>query len=540
MITAIEIENFKAIGKRVRFELKPITLLFGPNSSGKSTVLQAIHYAREIFERHNLDPDRTVGGGEAMDLGGFRNLVHDHDLDREAKLKFDLDLSDQDLPDFGLTDDMYREAHWVHEEFDDYQRYAVDRGIFSKVVERASVEITVVWSDLLNRPILREYAVGLNGEPFASFLTSRDGKTTELGFSYRHSLFEEAGVEVPDTDIKIPLGFLSLISRIMEQTEEGDYRFPIKVSAKESAFPDLDKPLKFGPERFLPDEGSRLAHLENQRILSQAMVGPGQLIRDELRKFRYLGPIREQPPRNFVPVRSPGEERWASGLAAWDLLYSGPTGLLVETSHWLSDDMRLNAGYSLSMKEYKELEVNGAAYLAIREGRMLDQAEEIAEELNRLPTFRRLSLVEEGTMLEVLPQDVGEGISQLLPVVTLALDLDEGIAAIEQPELHIHPAIQVGLGDLFASQIQEGNKVFLLESHSEHLMLRLLRRIEQHSNDDLPPDAPELTPDQVAVYFIEQGQEGAKATRLRIDKDGEFIDRWPKGFFEERAEELFG
>ena len=59
MITAIEIENFKAIGERVRVELKPLTLLFGPNSAGKSTILQAIHYAHEIFERHNLDPHRT-------------------------------------------------------------------------------------------------------------------------------------------------------------------------------------------------------------------------------------------------------------------------------------------------------------------------------------------------------------------------------------------------------------------------------------------------------------------------------------------------
>ena len=78
-IAAIELENFKGIGPRQRVELRPITLLFGPNSAGKSTVLQALHYAREILERHNVDPDVTIAGG-LLDLGGFATLVHQHDL----------------------------------------------------------------------------------------------------------------------------------------------------------------------------------------------------------------------------------------------------------------------------------------------------------------------------------------------------------------------------------------------------------------------------------------------------------------------------
>ena len=62
-LTAIELENFKRIGPRQRIELKPITLLFGPNSAGKSTILQALHYVREILERKNVDPDRWRPSG---------------------------------------------------------------------------------------------------------------------------------------------------------------------------------------------------------------------------------------------------------------------------------------------------------------------------------------------------------------------------------------------------------------------------------------------------------------------------------------------
>ena len=92
MITGIAIENFKGIRERVEIELRPITLLFGPNSAGKSTVLHAIHYAREIFERHNLNPDRTISGGSFVDLGGFSTFVHGGELSRSVKLSFRAEL----------------------------------------------------------------------------------------------------------------------------------------------------------------------------------------------------------------------------------------------------------------------------------------------------------------------------------------------------------------------------------------------------------------------------------------------------------------
>ena len=91
MITAIELENFKCFGERVRIELAPITLLFGPNSAGKSTVIQALIYAHEIFERMNLDAGETLKGGEFVDLGGFRNIIHNHDDRAAFGLRFELD-----------------------------------------------------------------------------------------------------------------------------------------------------------------------------------------------------------------------------------------------------------------------------------------------------------------------------------------------------------------------------------------------------------------------------------------------------------------
>ena len=92
MITRISIENFKGIGDRITVPIRPITLLFGPNSAGKSSIMHAIHYAREVLERHNLDADQTILGGDYVDLGGYRNFIHDRITREPIVLEFELDL----------------------------------------------------------------------------------------------------------------------------------------------------------------------------------------------------------------------------------------------------------------------------------------------------------------------------------------------------------------------------------------------------------------------------------------------------------------
>ena len=95
-ITSITIENFKGIGDAVTIPIRPITLLFGKNNSGKSTVLQALHYMREVCEHAGADPDRTHMGGDYIDLGGFRSLVHLHELDRKIRIRIEFALTSEE------------------------------------------------------------------------------------------------------------------------------------------------------------------------------------------------------------------------------------------------------------------------------------------------------------------------------------------------------------------------------------------------------------------------------------------------------------
>ena len=104
-----------------------------------------------------------------------------------------------------------------------------------------------------------------------------------------------------------------------------------------------------------------------------------------------------------------------------------------------------------------------------------------------------------------------------------------GIISIEQPEVHVHPKLQADLGDLLAHAIKEPrNNQFIVETHSEHLILRLQRLVRKG----------ELKPEDVSVIYVSRRPEGAKSERLHLDEDGDFIDDWPNGFFPERLKEL--
>jgi predicted ATPase len=142
-----------------------------------------------------------------------------------------------------------------------------------------------------------------------------------------------------------------------------------------------------------------------------------------------------------------------------------------------------------------------------------------------------------GRPVKVELREVGFGVSQVVPVVTqLNADLgDNALVCIQQPELHLHPRLQTALGDLFiqasSAQASVSQKQLIVETHSEHLMMRIQRRIAEGSVD----------PNDVAVVYIDRRADGeAVATRLRLDSDGSFIDPWPHGFFTERLEELLG
>jgi hypothetical protein len=169
-------------------------------------------------------------------------------------------------------------------------------------------------------------------------------------------------------------------------------------------------------------------------------------------------------------------------------------------------------------------------------------AERWAQELveGRSEAIQDLVLIDKRTGTPVSHRDVGIGVSQVLPVLVSAYAFRDQLVAIEQPEIHLHPALQAELGDVFlASALGEQRNTFLLETHSEHLILRILRRVRETADGETKGGATEVRPEDVAVLYVQPGTKGAEVIHIPVTEEGEFERPWPEGFFPERAQELF-
>jgi hypothetical protein len=134
-------------------------------------------------------------------------------------------------------------------------------------------------------------------------------------------------------------------------------------------------------------------------------------------------------------------------------------------------------------------------------------------------------------------QEVGSGISYILPIFTSLWA--STLSFVEQPELHLHPAAQCELGDVFVAAKNLGS-FSVVESHSEHLLLRILRRIRETTAGKAKDKSTTLSCDELKIYYFNPlPGEGTSVFEIRVDRFGELLNRWPGGFFAERDQELF-
>lgn len=119
--------------------------------------------------------------------------------------------------------------------------------------------------------------------------------------------------------------------------------------------------------------------------------------------------------------------------------------------------------------------------------------------------------------------DVGFGVSQVLPVITMLMSAPEGsIILLEQPELHLHPNAQAGLADLMLEVAENRNLQLIVESHSEHILRRLQRRIAE-------TESAFAKPENIKMYFCEPGRGGSTISEVELDRFGQ-IANWPERF----------
>lgn len=222
----------------------------------------------------------------------------------------------------------------------------------------------------------------------------------------------------------------------------------------------------------------------------------------EMDRLFYLGPLREYPQRDYLWARSRPTDVGRRGEKAIDAILAATEA-----------DEQLNLRPKTRRLPFQEMVAHWLRELGLIHSFTV---KEIKEGTNR---WQALVVTREGGA-EVLLTDVGFGVSQVLPVVTLLLYVPEGSTVIlEQPEIHLHPLAQANLADVIIFAAKRRRVQVIVESHSEHLLLRLQRRIAEQ----------QIAAQDVKLYFSDAPGGVSRLTELELDLFGN-IQNWPKNF----------
>ena len=287
---------------------------------------------------------------------------------------------------------------------------------------------------------------------------------------------------------------LDLVKAVTGATNE-EYQ---ELAQIEAVIPTLTQDLKI-------IRGLKLMHKlilerELERILDIIPTDIPRTYNDLLKSITYLGPLRRHPER-FYPIS--GEDRDSVGVQGEfisHMLYHN-SRIIEEVNEWFK---HFEIPYRLVISNFGDVNLTGESV--------------------------SIALHDDHTETLVTLADVGFGINQSLPVIIEGIaSPPNAIICVEQPEIHLHPRLQANIADLMikTSKVEDG-KQWIVETHSELLILRLQRRIREG----------ELKSSDVSVLYVDPSDDGSKIEVLKLDENGDFQDEWPHGFFDEGFNEL--
>ena len=267
----------------------------------------------------------------------------------------------------------------------------------------------------------------------------------------------------------------------MGQKHNGSGAWPALAPIKSYAFPDKVR-----------------AYFQNAEFLSEL----GVVYENQMDRIYYLGPLRVIPERQYFGIVSRPPDVGKSG--------EHTIGAIIAATR---DKERRRLSKNSKSMSFQEMIAHWLRQMGLLQE---FRVSEIAPRTNTWHTPVKVN----ANSSEVLLPDVGFGVSQVLPVITLLQYVPEGSTVLlEQPELHLHPLAQTELADLIIYATTQRKVQVILESHSEHLLLRLQRRVAE----------TKLANDEAKFYFCENDGVSSTLNNLEIDSYGK-ISNWPNKF----------
>jgi predicted ATPase len=531
------LSNFRRLKAIQPIPLKPITILVGKNSSGKSSYLRSLPLLNQSITTDTAGA--ILWWGDFVDFGSFKETIHHKSPDKE--ISFHFSLSDLDLAEAARSSPMYyRHLHLIRSKTSNLENVRVEVGIsnhlrdktadsnisyvstYRIVVPDDGIDITLKFSpeggvlhatlnkiDILQDLKEKNAQISLNSLlPTIIFTDSR----TPFGISENEiapgSIIAKTGEIIKNFYKKstrqskiqeVALGLLyssafspTRIKRLKDASLEEEVRTLCTRLDVKATGEQIAEIIKYSTITNLPIITSALAQKLGQIISNVSYIGPARV-----RSERYY---RQQD--LSVSTISPDGHNFPIFLASL-------TRVQIDE---LSDVIHQLYGYRLRLKK----------------------------EAGHISIF----LEDDGFLINLI--DTGYGLSQILPVIAqmwwagrdsrsrgpYIRRVSDRIVAIEQPELHLHPAHQASLADAFLlfsrpdQRTKRSQLQFLIETHSESLINRLGELVYENkiSKDDI----------QVVIFDTDPKEKYTTSTKIStFDDDGSLIN-WPVGFFSTR------
>jgi predicted ATPase len=294
---------------------------------------------------------------------------------------------------------------------------------------------------------------------------------------------------ISNDDLKLLISLTKKGDGFALKAEGTDFHF-IRTQGRAWTVPGPVKSYAF------PDQAR--TYFQNASFLSDLEAA----FENALDNIYYLGPLRDYPQRDYLWARSRPHDVGPKGEKAIDAILAAT-----------EDGEKRNIRRKGKLKSFQEV----IAYWLSEMGLIYQfKVVEIAKGSNR---WQARVKVRPGSP-DALLTDVGFGVSQVLPVITLLYYVPEGATVVlEQPEIHLHPLAQAHLADVIINVAERRNVQIILESHSEHLLLRLQRRIAE----------AEFSSEKVKLYFCKMQGDASDVSPLKLDLFGN-IENWPENF----------
>ncbi len=443
MLNHLRIKNFKGWRDTGPIQMAPITLFFGANSSGKSSIGQFLMMLKQTVELQDRKAVVYAGGkNSAVQLGSYKEMVFHRDL--KNKLEFEYQWSP--LKAFTIDD---------------------------PITQHSFLGNTVSFQATVGPAEIDEQTISVNRFEYELF----DKSKSSMSISMERKSDSKSQYKVDAVDYVL-------------KRKQGRVWYP------------------GAPVRFygFPDEV--VAYHQNAEFVQTL-----NLLHEKLfRSLCYLGPLRTKADRLYS---------W-TGTEPESVGYSGENtvaAILAARGRKISI-IKPNAKRASAAKPFEQVIAENLKVMGL-----IDDFE--VKAISKQRQEYEVKLRTKGATDWVDLPDVGFGISQVLPVLVQCYYAPPGsIILMEQPEIHLHPLAQSGLADVLIDAInsrengEDRNIQLVIETHSEHFLRRIQRRIAEDV----------VARSRVSAYFANVSKSPATLEPLQIDLFGNILN-WPEHFF---------